>query len=86
MDENKKELARSKVYGHFDALMALVYLVRNIDTQTNPIPKYYGKRYDVHGIPVNARAEVPTQALELARIFNVKSDREAARERFARGG
>ena len=35
----KREFARSKVYGHYDGLAALVYLVRNIDQTTNPIPK-----------------------------------------------
>jgi hypothetical protein len=85
-DKNKKELARSKVYGHFDALMALVYLVRNIDTQTNPVPKYYGKRYDTHGIPLNANAMPETQASKLAQIFKIKSPINDAREQFARGG
>lgn len=30
-----------KAYGHFDALAALVYFVRNIDIHTNPIPPDY---------------------------------------------
>ncbi len=33
-----RELGRAKAYGHYDALMALVYLVRNVDVHTNPIP------------------------------------------------
>lgn len=37
-----RELARTKAYGHFDALMALVYLVRNVDVHTNPIPRLHG--------------------------------------------
>lgn len=38
----KREFARSKVYGHYDHLAALVYLVRNLDQNTNPIPNNYG--------------------------------------------
>jgi hypothetical protein len=34
--------AESSVYGHFDHLAALVYLIRCIDTVTNPIPAEYG--------------------------------------------
>ncbi len=38
----KKEFARSNVYGHFDHLAALVYLIRNLNTTTNPIPAGHG--------------------------------------------
>lgn len=41
-DKKKKEFARSEAYGHFDALAALVYLVRNLDRHSNPIPATYG--------------------------------------------
>lgn len=40
-DERRDQFAHSKTYGHFDALAALVYLVRNLDRQTNPIPNDY---------------------------------------------
>lgn len=36
-NEKRSEFARSKVLGHYDALAALMYLVRNIDQSTNPI-------------------------------------------------
>ncbi len=36
-DKNRDKFAKSKVYGHFDALAALIYLVRNLDKVTNPI-------------------------------------------------
>lgn len=45
-DEKKKQFARSTVYGHFDHLAALVYLVRNVVTGTNPIPPTHG--YENH--------------------------------------
>jgi hypothetical protein len=37
-NKNRTDFERSKVFGHADALAALVYLIRNVDTQTNPIP------------------------------------------------
>lgn len=83
-DKNKKELARSKIYGHFDALMALVYLVRNVDTQTNPIPKYFNKSYVTHAIPMIPYNQ-QTSAHALANAFTVKTDRDEARNGFIRG-
>ena len=41
-DDHRKEFARSKTYGHFDHLAALIYLVRNLDQSTNPIPETHG--------------------------------------------
>ena len=47
-DEKRKAFERYpkdsdayKIYGHFDALAALIYLVRNVDDRTNPIPPDY---------------------------------------------
>ncbi len=37
-DKRREKFAQSKVYGHFDALAALIYLVRNLNITTNPIP------------------------------------------------
>lgn len=37
-DKKRDQFAESKVYGHFDALAALIYLWRNVDRVTNPIP------------------------------------------------
>lgn len=37
-DKNRDKFAKSDVYGHFDALAALIYLVRNLNRSTNPIP------------------------------------------------
>jgi len=36
-----REFARSATYGHYDALASLVYLIRNLDEQSNPIPVTY---------------------------------------------
>lgn len=37
-NETRTEFSRSKSLGHYDAIAALMYLVRNIDEATNPIP------------------------------------------------
>lgn len=42
-NENRTDFDRIPKYGHFDALAALMYLIRNIDQNINPIPKTYGK-------------------------------------------
>lgn len=47
-DEKRKEWERSDRLGHFDALAALMYLIRNVDTRTNPVPADYGKPEDEH--------------------------------------
>jgi len=38
----KNAFARSSTFGHFDHLAALIYLVRNLATHTNPIPTTHG--------------------------------------------
>lgn len=37
-NKRRTEFDRSKVFGHADALSALIYLIRNVNTQVNPIP------------------------------------------------
>lgn len=37
-DERRKMFERSKAFGHFDALAALIYLVRNLAKNSNPVP------------------------------------------------
>lgn len=56
-DKTKKEFARSQVYGHFDGLAALCYLIRNIDTVTNPIPSTFGIDVQTHNVIPNAKVE-----------------------------
>ncbi len=41
-DAKKKAFARSSVYGHFDHLAALIYLIRNLVKGSNPIPATHG--------------------------------------------
>lgn len=37
-EPKRDKFSRSKVYGHFDALAALIYLIRNLNRSSNPIP------------------------------------------------
>lgn len=41
-DDKRKQFSRSPVYGHYDHLAALVYLIRNVTRGTNPIPRGHG--------------------------------------------
>jgi hypothetical protein len=45
-NKHRADIQRSQSYGHGDALMALVYMIRNIDTSTNPIPAPQYSMYD----------------------------------------
>lgn len=40
-NEKRDQFERSKVFGHYDALAALIYLIRNLDTWTNPVPAWF---------------------------------------------
>lgn len=40
-NKRRDEFERSKVFGHYDAIAASVYGVRNTDQQTNPIPSWF---------------------------------------------
>lgn len=41
-NKQRTEFSRTKIYGHFDALASLIYLIRNIDESINPVPITYG--------------------------------------------
>lgn len=45
-DKHRREFARSKTYGHYDALAAAVYLIRNLAKHSNPIPVTHGHTND----------------------------------------
>lgn len=67
---NRKEFDRSTGYGHFDALAALIYLVRNLDRNTNPVPITHGiTSYDNVWIP---QRETSTTEQTLKQIFGIK--------------
>lgn len=57
-----REFGRAGKFGHFDALAALIYLVRNIDQHVNPIPPLYGMDPTRQIIFRNAKPEDPIDA------------------------
>lgn len=67
-DSKKKAFARSSVYGHFDALAALVYLCRNLDKNVNPIPSTYG--FDVRNAVIKTPKNNSENAKFMGQIFN----------------
>ncbi len=72
-DKQKKAFARSTTYGHFDGLAALCYLVRHVDTQTNPIPALHGLSNQTHHIPTEKIESKNYKALRQAfKITKIK--------------
>lgn len=70
-DQKRKEFARSKVYGHFDHLAGLIYLIRNLDRNTNPIPALHGM--DRHKTFTHHIDNMPPKNLEaLKTVLNLK--------------
>lgn len=49
-DEKRKAFDRHPVFGHYDHLAALLYLVRALDTHTNPIPAVLNAQRATHHI------------------------------------
>jgi hypothetical protein len=69
-DKNRSKFSQSKVYGHFDALAALVYLVRSLNKTTNPIP--IGFRVDLSDQLVLRRERLTDGASQLKHAFGLK--------------
>ncbi len=68
----RTEFARSSTYGHFDHLAALVYLVRNLLRNTNPIPVDFQKAYHTHMLH-NVETNTPSvSSVALAKAFGFK--------------
>ncbi|WP_374028326.1 terminase large subunit domain-containing protein [Bdellovibrio bacteriovorus] len=67
-DSKRTGFARSTTYGHFDCLAALIYLVRNLDKYTNPIPPGYGTAPETHWVPSSTATS--HQANELKKLFS----------------
>lgn len=83
-DKSKKQFARSSAYGHFDGLAAFCYLVRHIDTQTNPIPAHLGISEQTHHIPVT-KVESPNYKTlrQVLKIEKIKKSTEDWRQKVA---
>lgn len=67
-NERRNLFQESRLYGHYDALAALIYLIRNVDTQTNPIPTLYeiDNPHNYHGLE---RLEDRSKANQLRKVF-----------------
>lgn len=72
-DSKKKKFARSPVYGHYDALAALIYLVRNLDKHANPVPSTYG--FDVRNSVIKTPKNDSEGARFLGKIFHKPTQR-----------
>ncbi len=68
-DDDRKKWERSDRLGHFDALAALMYLIRNIDSRTNPIPSDFGKP---HVDSWFNEEEKTKQRDKLKNLFNIR--------------
>ena len=69
-DKRRSQFAQSKVYGHFDHLAALVYLVRNLNKTTNPIPQTF--QVDRDNAIIFPRLNHSSAAGELTAAFGSK--------------
>lgn len=58
-NSQKRELARSDIFQHFDAVAALLYLVKSVNYTYNPVPRYPGYDPMVH-VSRDAAAAVHT--------------------------
>lgn len=67
-----KEFGRTKGHGHFDALAALIYLVRNIDVSTNPIPAGHGLDPQRQWINPAAMDRISDTSTALKKMFGIR--------------
>lgn len=71
-NDNRTDWEESILYGHFDALAALMYMVRYIDQSTNPIPKFNGMTDKDMFIHKNERSTISENAKTFKKVFKVK--------------
>lgn len=72
---NKKrdDFAVSTVFGHCDALAALMYLIRNIDVSTNPIPDHFSHPADsAYWLRPAKKPQLSELGQDLAQLFKKK--------------
>ena len=68
-EENRRTFDRSAAFGHYDAFAALMYLVRNVDQRTNPVPFDYNKPKADHWIDEEEKLK---RKAKLKAMFNLK--------------
>lgn len=74
-DNARQEWEESKVYGHFDALAALMYMVRYVDVVTNPIPQDYGLNEAEMFVPASAKEREVANAEQIRKAFSLRQKR-----------
>ena len=73
-NNNRDEFARSKIYGHYDGMAALVYLIRNVDQYSDPLP--VGVDTFTHLVIPQQNQQTVTTYRQLSNIFyNPKKNR-----------
>ena len=81
-DAKRKEFARTTAYGHFDHLAALVYLIRNLDRQTNPVPAMYNLSDYTHYVPEGLRKSDSAAGNVLKNLFKEEESWKHLKERY----
>lgn len=68
-NEKRDKFAESRLHGHFDLLAALMYLIRNVDEHTNPIPASWQIDFSNQILFQNRRNGVSEAGQTLAAAF-----------------
>lgn len=76
-EEKRRTFDRSSVYGHYDALAALIYLNRNVNRSHNPIPATFQLSQNTHFISDDLKKKKEHE--EIKKIFSFKRRRPNAR-------
>ena len=69
--KNRKDFDRSPLYGHFDALAGLMYLVRNVRENINPIPALLNISREEHYIEEKHSYETNQNLNMLKKMFRL---------------
>ena len=68
-NSKKNEFERSRLYGHYDALDALIYMIRNVNEIQNPIPQFRGISRHTHYIDGDLPRDLSAVALNFGSKF-----------------
>ena len=68
-NKSRTEFTRNAMFGHYDALAALIYMVKMLDIYTNPFPTLTGIRQSTHYIPADIPREENKTVSEVRRLF-----------------
>lgn len=70
-NKQRKSFERNSVFGHFDHLAALIYLVRNIDRYSDPVPSHSDVTPQTHYIKPGFGKDEHQKSKQLAQILNL---------------